>query len=477
MFPSNKTKIVCTIGPASCSTEVLTQLIQAGMNIARLNFSHGDFSGHAKDIQAIRQAAAAAGQPVAIMADLPGPKIRIGELSEEPIMLKGGQPLTLTTEDMAGTAACIGVNFERLPTVVHPGDRVYINDGFIQLKVLSVKAPKVECEVVVGGMIRSRKGLNIPDVDLGISAFTDHDRRCMAFALENGVDAVSQSFVESAADIETVRAAAHAMGYDPFIIAKIERSRAVDNLATILDATDGIMVARGDLGVEIPIAKIPSVQKRIMEMANRLGKPIITATQMLESMTTNRLPTRAEATDVANAILDGTDCVMLSGESAVGDYPQEAVAMLRAIATDIEPNRSHYGHGTSPTMAGDACPVTFSEIIASSVAATLNCIQPAAIITPTRGGTTARRISRFRLPVWIGAVSSQKKTCQELIFSYGVMPVFEPDHPGEWRPWIRDWLAGHGASGDIVVLTEGPSAKYPHRNNRMEIIDLKQKNE
>jgi pyruvate kinase len=472
MFPANKTKIVCTIGPASGSPEVLAQLIRAGMNVARLNFSHGEFAGHARDIETIREAARRVGRPVAIMADLPGPKIRIGELAEEPIYLRGGNPITLTTETVAGTTERISVNFDKLPTVVNSGDYIYINDGFIQLKVLRVAPPEVYCEIVVGGMIRSRKGLNIPDVDLGISAFTDHDRRCMAFALENGVDAVSQSFVESAADIEAVREAARQQGHDPFIIAKIERSRAVENLAGILAVTDGIMVARGDLGVEIPIAKIPTVQKRIMDMANRLGKPIITATQMLESMTTNRLPTRAEATDVANAILDGTDCVMLSGESAVGEYPLDAVSMLREIAADIEPNRTLYARCENRTLAADACPVAFSEVIASSVAESLKCIKPAAIITPTRSGTTARRISRFRLPVWIAAVSSQKKTCQELVFSYGVLPVFEPDHPGVWREWIQKWLADQGESGDIVVLTEGPSVKYPHRNNRMEIIDL-----
>ena len=473
MFPANKTKIVCTIGPASRSPEVLVQLIRAGMNVARLNFSHGEFDGHAKDIETIRQAAKTADRPVAIMADLPGPKIRIGELSQEQIYIENGQPLILTTETMDGTARCISVNLEKLPAVVKAGDHIYINDGFIQLKVISVAPPEVHCEVLVGGVLRSRKGLNIPDVDLGISAFTDHDRRCMAFALDNGVDAVSQSFVESAADIEAVRTAAREMGHDPFIIAKIERSRAVENLSGILETTDGIMVARGDLGVEIPISKIPAVQKRIMKMANQLGKPIITATQMLESMTTNRLPTRAEATDVANAILDGTDAVMLSGESAVGDYPLDAVSMLRQIATDIEPHRADFSHGTHKMISGGECTMAFSEVIASSVAETLKCIKPAAIITPTRSGTTARRIARFRLPVWVAAVSSLHKTCQDLLFSYGVLPVFEPDHPGVWRTWIRTWLEGEGETGDIVVLTEGPSAKYPHRNNRMEIIDLR----
>ena len=472
MFPVNKTKIVCTIGPASRSPEVLKQLIAAGMNVARLNFSHGDLSGHARDIEAIRQASNAVDRPVAIMADLPGPKIRIGELADEPLELVNGQPLTLTTETVAGTVDRLSVVFPELPSVLVPGDHVYINDGFIQLKVVDVRAPEVRCVVVVGGPIRSRKGLNIPDVDLGISAFTDHDRRCLEFALACGVDAVSQSFVESAADIRAVREAARAMGHDPMIIAKIERSRAVENLAAILDAADGIMVARGDLGVEIPIAKIPSVQKKIVAMANRLGKPIITATQMLESMVSNRLPTRAEATDVANAILDGTDCVMLSGESAVGDYPVASVRMLSAIATDIEPNRPLYDDRKDLHAPTTQVPVPLADVIARSVAASLNCISPAAIFTPTRSGTTARRISRFRLPVWIAAVSSQKKTCQELLFSYGVVSVFEPNHPRDWRRWIGSWLKAHEEDCRLVVLTEGPSAKYPDRNNRMEIIQL-----
>lgn len=472
MFPVSKTKIVCTIGPASRSAEVLEQMITAGMNIARLNFSHGDFSGHARDVERIRQAAAAVGRPVAIMADLPGPKIRIGELAHEPLQLKRGQRLILTTEPVMGTAERISATFPKLPQVVAPGDCIYLNDGFIQLKVVRTAAAEVQCEVVVGGPIRSRKGLNIPDVDLGISAFTDHDRRCLEFALSCGVDGVSQSFVENADDVMTVRKAAQDLGYDPFIIAKIERSRAVENLHGILDAADGIMVARGDLGVEIPISKIPSVQKKIMEMANRLGKPIITATQMLESMVFNRIPTRAEATDVANAILDGTDCVMLSGESAVGEHPVASVNMLRAIATEIEPDRPLYSKTRKKDVKRRGLQVLFQDVIALSVAASLNCITPAAIVTPTRSGATARRISRFRLPVWIAGVSSQRKTCQELIFSYGVLPVYEPDHPKDWRSWIRDWLKQQDEDGQLIILTEGPSAKYPNRNNRMEIIDL-----
>ena len=231
------------------------------------------------------------------------------------------------------------MSFDRLPKVVKPGDRLFLNDGLVQLVVERVAGNDVQCNVAVGGELRSKKGLNLSGIDLGISAFTDHDRACLEFALENGVDAVSQSFVETAADIEAVRAAAKAIGKQPFIIAKIERADALKHLDEILKATDGIMVARGDLGVEVPVEQIAVIQKQLIAKASRVGKPVITATQMLESMTTNRLPTRAESTDVANAILDGTDCIMLSGESAMGKYPEEAVAMLAKIAAYTEAHR------------------------------------------------------------------------------------------------------------------------------------------
>ncbi|NLI34636.1 MAG: pyruvate kinase, partial [Deltaproteobacteria bacterium] len=323
-LPPNKTKIVCTIGPASRARDVMEKLLLAGMNIARLNFSHGDFSGHREVIEDLRAAAMTTGRRLAIMADLPGPKIRIGQFDTEPIDLNPGDHFSLTTEDIVGNAKRVSVTFTRLPQVVKPGDTLYLNDGLIQVEVDQVQGNDVHCRVVVGGELRSRKGLNLPGIDLGISAFTEHDHLCMKFALESGVDAVSQSFVENAADIQAVRDAAAALGYRPFIIAKIERARALNHLDDIIAATDAIMIARGDLGVELPIEEIPVVQKQIMRKANMWAKPVITATQMLESMTTNRRPTRAEATDVANAILDGTDAVMLSGESAMGQYPDDS---------------------------------------------------------------------------------------------------------------------------------------------------------
>ena len=471
-FPANKTKLVCTIGPASDSPQMLEKIILAGMNVARLNFSHGDFASHRETIAKIRAASQATGRRVAIMADLPGPKMRIGEITDEPIELTSGESFTLTTKKIVGDAARVSVSFSQLPQALKPGDKLFLNDGYIELEVVQVDGSEVRCKVIVGGSLSSRKGLNLPGIDLGITAFTDHDHECLKFALENGVDSVSQSFVETGADIEAVRQAAKKLGHDPFIIAKIERAGAREHLTAILQAADGIMIARGDLGVEIPIEQMAVAQKNLMRRANIMGKPVITATQMLESMTTNRRPTRAEATDVANAILDGTDCVMLSGESAMGQYPLEAVSMLAGIAAAIEPHRSSYSIPQVLQTRRDDEKIKIADLIASSVENTLNQITPATVIVPTRSGATARSICRFKLPVWITAVSSLAKTCQDLMFSYGVCPVHEPDHPENWKFWARKWLQDQKVSGNMVVLTEGPSVKHPESNNRMEIISL-----
>ena len=473
-FPANKTKLVCTIGPASDSPAILQQMLLAGMNVVRLNFSHGDFPSHQETIKKVRAASQTTGRQVAIMADLPGPKMRIGQIADEPIELKPDDSFTLTTEEIVGDAGRVSVSFSPLPKAVKPGDKLYLNDGYVELEVAGIDGIDVRCKVVVGGILRSRKGLNLPGIDLGISAFTDHDHECLKFAMENGVDAVSQSFVETGADVVAVREAAARLGHNPFIIAKIERAGARKHMDDILEAADGIMIARGDLGVEIPIEQIAVVQKNIMRRANMLGKPVITATQMLESMTTNRRPTRAEATDVANAILDGTDCVMLSGESAMGEYPVEAVAMLARIAAATEPHRAVYASRQLLPGHRKSDQIKIQDLIASSVETTLKRITPATVIVPTHSGTTARSITRFKLPVWVTAVSSQEKTIQDLMFSYGVRPVHEPDHPSDWKSWIKKWLQSNEVQENLVVLTEGPSIKHPERNNRMEIIDLRQ---
>ena len=471
-LPRHQTKIVATVGPASATPEVMADMIRAGMNVARLNFSHGDFPDHARMIRNLRAASRSAGRKVAIMADLPGPKIRIGELVREPIALKADHTVTLTTEAIEGDAGRLTVVFPRLPQVVGPGDMLFLNDGYIQLEVRSVAGMEVVCRVVVGGKLRSRQGLNLPGIDLGVNAFTEFDQRCLKFALANGVDAVSQSFVESVADIQAVREAARKLGHHPFIIAKIERSGVLPHMDAILEAADGIMIARGDLGVEIRIEELPGIQKDLVKRANLVGKPVITATQLLESMTHNPRPTRAETTDVANAILDGTDCVMLSGESAIGEYPVEAVAMLGRIAAAIEPRRIAQPVREAIDPAGKAA-MCLPDLIARAVETTTRDASPAVVIVPTRSGATARSIARFRLPVWITAVSSLASTCQNLQFSYGVQPVHVPEHPEDWKAFARQWLRDHGVSGDLAVLTEGPSSKHPEANNRMEIIDLR----
>jgi pyruvate kinase len=389
------------------------------------------------------------------------------------VELKVGDVFTLTTEEIVGDVTRASVSFSRLPKAVKPGDALYLNDGFIQLEVTQVEGDDVRCKVVVGGELRSRKGLNLPDIDLGITAFTERDRECLRFAMEQGVDAVSQSFVESGKDIDAVRKAASELGHSPFIIAKIERSRALRHFDEILDSADGIMIARGDLGVEVPIEQIAVVQKDLMRRANRRAKPVITATQMLESMTTYRRPTRAEATDVANAILDGADAVMLSGESAMGHYPVDSVAMLAKIAAAIEPHRHRSTVDEMFKGVDLRGKLGTAHLIAISVEASLTYESPAAVFVPTRSGATARQLARFRPFVWIVAVSSQESTCQALQFSYGVHPVHEREHPEDWKSYARKWVENHGLEGRLVILTEGPSTKHPDANHRMELIELK----
>ncbi len=472
-LPDHKTKIVCTIGPASESREVMEQMMLAGMNVARLNFSHGDFTAHKRVIDNLHAASRATGRRIAILADLAGPKMRIGTLREEPIQLNPGDSFVLTTDEIDGDRARMSVSFKRLPRAVKPGDALFLNDGIIQIEVVSVAGNDVACRVVVGGELRSRKGLNLPGINLGIGAFTERDHDCLKFAAKEGLDAVSQSFVESGADIRAVRQAAEALDYHPLIIAKIERSNALEHMEEILDAADGIMIARGDLGVEVPIERIAVIQKDLMRQANRRAKPVITATQMLESMTESRRPTRAEATDVANAILDGTDCVMLSGESAMGKYPVDAVGMLARIASVTEPYRhpeTAKGLFEGIEIKGRLDP---EHLIAVAVAASAKFTSPVAVFVPTHSGATARSLSLFRMPVWTVAVSSHERTCQSLSFSFGVYPVFEPEHPEDWDGYVRRWLERHGVTGDLVIVTEGPSTKHPGAHNRMEIIELR----
>ena len=440
-LPAHKTKIVATIGPASESPEMLVRLIRAGLNIARLNFSHGDFSRHADVIRRVREAARSTGRRVAIMADLPGPKMRLGKIESEPIQLAPGDRFTLTSEDIIGNAQRVSMTFEPLPRVVKPGDRLFLNDGLVQLVVERIIGNDVECTVAVGGELRSRKGLNLPGIDLGIRAFTEHDGACLEFALGEGVDAISQSFVERAADIEAVRAAATKIGRHPLIIAKVERADALAHYDEILAAADGIMVARGDLGVEVPIQKIAHTQKQLIAKANLAGKPVITATQMLESMVTADLPTRAEATDVANAILDGSDCVMLSGESAMGKFPEEAVTMLAKIAAFTETHRPSRSLTARRELLQQQAAMTGGDRMASLVEHALDTVPcEACARADARRDDGARLFHAANRRSGLVAPSRDPAVCQGLAFSYGVHPVENMEERTDWRELIERWL-------------------------------------
>ncbi len=478
-LPTHRTKIVCTIGPASASAETLTRMMQAGMNVCRLNFAHGDFESHAATIRLIRETAEASGHRVAILGDLPGPKIRLGKLAGGRVVLEKGRSVTLTTAEVEGTPAHLPVQFPELPAAVGPGDLIFLNDGFLQLTVENVSGSEVCCRVDVGGPLLSNKGVNLPGQELPIDVFTAEDREFLAFAMAQRLDAVSQSFVQRPEEIEAVRAAARSAGGQPMIFAKIERAVALRNIDQILEAADGIMVARGDLGVETPIEAIAMSQKRLIERARHAGKLVITATQMLESMTSNARPTRAEATDVANAILDGTDCVMLSEESALGQYPVESVAMLARIAAATE------GGWHDPAMKlavpdafarmASVCtaePSLIAHVVANDVAAAVERLHARLVLAPSTSGEQPRLIAAFRPPCWVIAFSPSETICQRLCFANSVYPVKISGNELTWEPEAADWLRRNGLVTGIALITHRWWRGRSKGTNRIEIIDL-----
>jgi pyruvate kinase len=475
-FPNHKTKIVCTIGPASQDQQTLEKMIRKGMDVARLNFAHGDHQGHADLIRRIRAASKKVDRRVAILADLPGPKMRVGELITETIHLSRGAKIALTSSHIIGNAERISVSFPGLSQAARPGDSIFLNDGFIRLRVEKSSAEEVQCRVIIGGDLRSHKGVNLPGIDLGISAVTEDDRRDLEFALDHKVDAISISFVQGPEDIHTVREIADARKSDVFVIAKIERAIAVSRITAIMEAADAIMVARGDLGVETPIEGIAVLQKKLIRQANLLGKPVITATQMLVSMVANSRPTRAEATDVANAILDGTDAVMLSEESAVGAYPVAAVGMLSSIAKSTERYHRDFGFNERLTPTSSAADL-IGETIAFNVVASSRRLDPSLIAIPTRTGATARRVTRYRLNPWIVALSHSNRTCQRLTFSYGIYPVFLEDDRHDWRRIVNKWCARQKISSGIVIMTQGSSPHNPQNTDQIEIFTLEDNHE
>ena len=464
ILPIHKTKIVCTIGPASRSKTLLSQMIQQGMTIARLNFSHGTLEEHLNDIACIRQLSDQYDQLIPIMIDLPGAKIRIGQLKEEPITLKTGSKVTLTTENILGTKEIIPVDFHELPQSVTVGNTIYLNDGFIELKVNEIKEKEVHCSVIMGGQLLSKKGVNLPGGQVRIDPISQHDLEIVQLGLDQGINIFSVSFVEKKQDIVKVKEYAKKQGKNIFVIAKIERDEAIQQFDDILTVADAVMIARGDLGMEIPIAKVPAIQKQLIKKANQRGKPVITATQMLKSMTGNSRPTRAEVADVANAIYDGTDAIMLSEETAIGDYPVEAVKIMTeiAIASEKERNTTDFCKELREQIQQhQQTPTEVSDVISFTVNEAQQFLHPKYILVTTASGNTARRISRFKPKSWILAFSRNPETCEFLPFSYGVYP-FHMENPGKsWHELIIDFLKEHHLTkkDDIVLLTQRRFAK------------------
>jgi pyruvate kinase len=464
-LPDHKTKIVCTIGPASRSRETLARMILAGMNVARLNLSHGTFDEHRENIRNIRTAADDVGRPITILLDLPGPKIRVGALAREPMMLQKGETVTLVPASATDDLSLIPVDFEQFPQLVSPGSTIFLSDGFLQLRVDEVTENRVRAMVVIGGPLLSRKGLSLVGGGgiLAVSALTDRDLECIEFGLAEGLDTFSISFIERAEDIRKAREHAARSGKSIRVIAKIERQEALLHLDEILREADGVMIARGDLGVQIPIEEVPSAQKRIIQKANILGRPVITATQMLMSMTDNIRPTRAEVTDVANAILDGTDAVMLSEETSIGKYPVETVAMMSKIARSTEEKRSTVGAGCNLLdyfrVGKGREKITINDVVSLNVIEALDALGIRFVLTPTRSGNTPRNISRFKPEAWILAFTRNPGTLKFLAFSYGVCPFLIRSEKEYWHGAILDSIRDSELirPGERVVLTEGVS--------------------
>ncbi len=460
-LPLHKTKIICTIGPASQSETVLYDMMRRGMTIARINFAHGTLEEHRQTIASIRVVADRLGRRCPILVDLPGPKIRVGKLETEPLLLTKKTEVTLTTRDVLGTPTTIPVTYRRLPESVSPGSVIYLNDGFISMEVIAVLDDDVLCMVTMGGQLLSGKGLNLPGAKIFMDPVTERDLELMEFALGEGITTFSISFVETADDILRAKMFAREKGREVYVIAKIERAAAVENIDEILEVADAIMIARGDLGVEIPIEEVPIVQKQLIRKANLSCRPVITATQMLESMIDNTRPTRAEVTDVANAILDGTDVVMMSEETAIGQYPVEAVEVMARVAIALEQQRHMI---RSSIFLQEQLKeelfnrqITVPDTVSLNVSEAVRALGCPFVLTATSGGMTARRVSRFKPDGWIIACNNDERICDFLRFSYGVFPMLMDTGTRKWyqRPISLLKNSGLIRRGDRVILTEG----------------------
>jgi pyruvate kinase len=455
MKHNRRAKIVATLGPSCSTPEVFRKLVQAGLDVARLNFSHGSHAQKADLIKMVRQVSILERKPICILADLQGPKIRTGKLKDHtPVQLVAGEHLTITPREIAGTAAMVGTTFKTLAENLGPGSRILLSDGLIELHVDRIMGVDVVCSIVNGGMLGENKGINLPGIPVKVPSLTDKDEEDLIFAVEQGVDAFAVSFVRTADDVRHVRRRLDALKSDIWIIAKLEKPQAVEHLDSILEVADGIMVARGDLGVEVPPEKVPAIQKHIIRRAAEYRKPVITATQMLESMIDNPRPTRAEASDVANAIYDGTDAVMLSGETAAGKYPVETVAMMAKIVSETEhqirldPPARRRPHSTRLSVA---------ETICECMAHSAEDLELAAIAIFTESGSTARLLSKYRPEPPIFALSPYARVIHRSMLLWGTFPIL--------CPHARD-------TDKLVSIAEEILEKgnYVHRNQVVGIV-------
>ncbi len=465
-----KTKIVATIGPASRNKETLERMVHAGLNVVRMNFSHGSHEDHLDTIHIIRSVTKKTKQPIAILQDLCGPKIRIGKV-EENVQINKGDIFILTTKPCLGNQEKVSVSYKKLPKEVSVGSVIKIDDGKISLEVTHITDTEISCKVLVGGIIRSNKGLNLPHTTLSISSLTAKDKQDVLFGIQHEVDFVALSFVQTAKDIHDLRTILNKHGSKAMIIAKIETTAALENLDAILQASDGAMVARGDMAVEVGVEHVPLIQKQIIQKCNVLGKPVITATQMLDSMEKSPTPTRAEVSDVANAILDGSDAIMLSSESAVGLYPVESIETMTAIAKRTEP------HVTNMHLEYINDSRNIVDTMSISVARIANNVRARLIVTLTESGLTPRMISRFNPYHPIIAITPNQLTVNQLQLSYGCIPVLS-HMKGDIKSLssaIQKLVKQHklASSGEHIVVTMGSAFGTPGSTNTIFVIQAK----
>lgn len=464
------TKIVCTIGPASQDEETLRQLVQAGMDVARFNFSHADYDQTSKAIALIRRLSLEEDRVIAILQDLQGPRLRTGELADGWVNLTEGTDFMLTTRPVPGNAREVSVYYPNLTKDIGPGDTILIDDGLLEVRVKSATATDLRCQVIRGGVLKPSRGINIPGVTLGMAAITEKDKRDIAFGIEHGVDYIAVSFVHRAEDIIELKKVLRNHNVNTPVIAKIENREAVDDCDRILSAADGVMVARGDLGIELPAEEVPLIQKQIIERSRAAGKPVITATQMLESMIDKPRPTRAEASDVANAIFDGTSAVMLSGETSIGTYPVEAVQTIARIAQTTERALPYENYVTR--AAADVAQ-TVTDAISQSACEIAYELEARAILVSTISGYTARMIAKNRPSAPIIAVTTTPSTQAELALVWGVLPLLDysynnlDDKAASCIKLAKD--RGLIATGDIVIITSGVPLGTPGRTNMLQV--------